>query len=154
MNEKLTNVCIECYSTNSKATPLLNPLQCLQHHMQYVCGTCGRCICIGQDPKRLLYRWNFPFKSKDIALLYLRTAEFTTKSTCGIYEIKDTNLRSTYKIFPTSANLTMFLTKNKNKTCDIMQPVYISEDYVEYSNTQIKRLSTNEINEYLLDKQQ
>lgn len=39
-------MCVECYVDEKKITPLLNPIECLQNHMQYICGTCGRCICI------------------------------------------------------------------------------------------------------------
>jgi len=34
------------YSDNNRITPLLNPMECLENHIQYICGTCGRCICI------------------------------------------------------------------------------------------------------------
>ena len=47
-------MCIECYSDNNRITPLLNPPDCLKNHTQYICGTCGRCICIENDPKRRL----------------------------------------------------------------------------------------------------
>ena len=51
------------------------------------------------DKKRGLQRWNFSFKSLEIAKLYLRTADYTMKKVCDIYEIKDKNNRKTYKIF-------------------------------------------------------
>lgn len=31
--------CRECYAENNRATPLLNPADCLRHHRQYVCNT-------------------------------------------------------------------------------------------------------------------
>ena len=34
-------MCKECYIDNSRITPLLNPVDCLSHHTQYICGTCG-----------------------------------------------------------------------------------------------------------------
>ena len=43
-------MCEECYSDENRITPLLNPLDCLENHTQYICGTCGRCICIEHDP--------------------------------------------------------------------------------------------------------
>ena len=46
-------MCIECYIDENRITPLLNPIECLQNHTQYICGTCGRCICIEHDPKRV-----------------------------------------------------------------------------------------------------
>ena len=43
-------MCEECYVDESRATPLLNPRDCLENHTQYICGTCGRCICIERAP--------------------------------------------------------------------------------------------------------
>ena len=92
-------------------------MDCLENHTQYICGTCGRCICIEHDPKRGLQRWNFPFKSLEIAKLYLRTADYSTKKSCGIYELKSENGRLSYKIFADSEDLLLYLKKNKGKTC-------------------------------------
>ena len=49
-------MCQECYSTENRITPLLNPLNCLENHTQYIYGTCGRCICIEHDSDRGLQR--------------------------------------------------------------------------------------------------
>ena len=43
--------CEECYSINNRSTPILNPRDCLENHMQYICGTCGRCICVNRTEK-------------------------------------------------------------------------------------------------------
>ena len=51
-------MCVECYTDENRITPLLNPVDCLRNHTQYICGTCGRCICIEHDPKRGLQRWS------------------------------------------------------------------------------------------------
>ena len=125
-------MCIECYCEESRKTPLLNPLECLSNHKQYICGTCGRCICIEKDPKRGLQRWNFPFKTRDIAKLYLRTADYTTKKACGIYEIENSKGKKSYKIFPSYDDLLLFLKKNKDKKCKLMAPVFIIDEYKEY----------------------
>ena len=98
-------MCEECYADNNRITPLLKPLECLKKHTQYICGTCGRFICIEHDSKRGLQRWNFPFKSLEIAKLYLRTADYTMKKSCGIYEIKSSNGRVSYKIFTDTEEL-------------------------------------------------
>lgn len=108
-------MCQECYSRESRRTPLLNPLDCLQHHRQYICGTCGRCICIEKDPKRGLQRWYFPFKTLEIAKLYLRTADYTMKKPCGIYEIKNSKGRLSYKIFAAKEDLQVFLKRIRIK---------------------------------------
>lgn len=51
-------VCQECYSNKNRRTPLLGARECLENHLQYVCGTCGRCSCIDKDKIRGLQRWN------------------------------------------------------------------------------------------------
>ena len=89
----LSKYCEECYSASSRVTPLINPEQCLKNNTQYICGTCGRCICIEKDSKRGLMRWNFPFKTLEIAKLYLRVAEYCFQSNCGIYELKNNKER-------------------------------------------------------------
>lgn len=141
--------CPECYSQKSRITPLLGPKECLAYHEQYVCGTCGRCICIAKDEKRGLQRWTFPFKSKEAAILYLRTADATTKRPCGVYEISGANGRLSYKIFPDEAQLRAYLQKNPGKTCPGMKPVFTAGEYREYPNTQIRLLSKQEADAYL-----
>ena len=123
--------CIECYSEYSRITPLLKPEDCLKKHLQYICGNCGRCICIDKDKNRNVWRWNFPFKSLDIAKLYLRVADFTTKKSCGIYEILD----------------------SKGKNCIKNQPLYIRENYQDFPNTKIKFLNVSEVEQYLSERE-
>ena len=142
-------VCEECYSDEYRITPLLNPLDCLENHTQYICGTCGRCICIEHDPNRGLQRWNFPFKSLEIAKLYLRTADYTTKSACGIYEIENSKGRVSYKIFAGNENLHLFLKKNKDKKCKQMTPVFNVGEYKEYPHAEIRKLTSDEIKQYM-----
>lgn len=144
-------MCPECYSENSRITPLLNPAQCLQKHTQYICGTCGRCICIECDPKRGLQRWNFPFRTADIARLYLRTADHTLKRACGVYEIKDDKGRVSYKIFGDENELSEYLKKNKNKVCS-GRAVFSAGQYREFPDTQVRRLSAAETEKYLSER--
>jgi len=133
---------------------LLNPTACLRNHTQYICGTCGRCICIEKDSKRGLQRWNFPFKSLEIARLYLRTADYSMKKPCGIYELKSENGRLSYKIFTDSEDLLIYLKKNKGKVCcEDMKPIFIVEEYREYANTQIRKLTSDEIQKYMSERQ-
>lgn len=145
-------MCIECYSDNNRITPLLNTLDCLKNHTQYICGTCGRCICIENDPKRGLQRWNFPFKSLDIAKLYLRTADYTRKKSCGIYEIKSEKGRASYKIFPDNKDLELYLKNNKEKVCETMKPAFMIEEYKEYETTEVRKLNSDEIEKYMLER--
>ena len=144
-------MCIECYSDNNRITPLLNPLDCLKNHTQYICGTCGRCICIENNPKRGLQRWNFPFKSLDIAKLYLRTADYTMKKSCGIYEIKSEKGRASYKIFPDVKDLELYLKNNKEKVCETIKPAFMIEEYKEYEATEVRKLNSDEIEKYMLE---
>ena len=145
-------MCKECYVDQSRVTPLLNPLECLKNHTQYICGTCGRCICIEYDPNRGLQRWNFPFKSLEIAKLYLRTADYTEKKPCGIYELKSENGRISYKIFASNEDLKLYLKKNKGKTCEKMASVFSVEGYQEFSNTQERKLTAEEVETYMKER--
>ena len=145
-------MCIECYSDNNRITPLLNPLDCLKNHTQYICGTCGRCICIENDPKRGLQRWNFPFKSLDIAKLYLRTADYTMKKSCGIYKIKSEKGRASYKIFPDNKDLELYLKNNKGKVSETMKPSLMVDEYKEYDATEVRKLNSDEIEKYMSER--
>ena len=145
-------MCIECYSDNNRITPLLNPPDCLKNHTQYICGTCGRCICIENDPKHGLQRWNFPFKSLEIAKLYLRTADYTMKKSCGIYEIKSEKGRASYKIFPDNKDLELYLKNNKEKVCETIKPAFMIEEYKEYETTEVRKLNSDEIEKYMLER--
>ncbi len=42
-------MCEECGSDHKRITPLHNARACLKNHTQYICGTCGRCICIKRN---------------------------------------------------------------------------------------------------------
>ena len=55
-------VCKECYSNNSRATPIIKPEHCLKNHTQYICTTCGRCICIDRDEKKMFIDGVFHLK--------------------------------------------------------------------------------------------
>ena len=104
------------------------------------------------DPKRGLQRWNFPFKSLEIAKLYLRTADYSMKKPCGIYELKNGNGRLSYKIFTGSEDLLLYLKKSRGKTCKDMKPIFMMEEYQEYTNTQIRKLTSDEIQKYMSER--
>lgn len=144
--------CKECYSTISRITPLLKPRDCLENHKQYICGRCGRCICIEKDKNRNLQRWNFPFKSLEIAKLYLRTADVTLKKSCGIYELVNEKARKSYKIFADISDLKNYLLKRKDVKCGTMLPVFQKEEYQEFSDTKIRMLTQSEVEIYLSEK--
>lgn len=145
-------MCKECYVSENRITPLLNPMECLKNHTQYICGTCGRAICIERDPQRGLQRWNFPFKSLEIAKLYLRAADYTEKKICGIYEMKNDKGRVSYKIFAGDSELEAYLKKNKKNTCEKMAPVFSVSEYREYPNTEVRKLADGEIEKYMAER--
>ena len=146
------SVCKECYSEENRTTPLIKQKECLENHKQYICGTCGRCICIDKDEKRKVQRWNFPFKSLEIAKVYLRTADFTMKKPCGIYELVNSKGRKSYKIFVSIDDLKIYLSKNRDKICELMKPIYIREKYEEFPNTKVKLLNEEEVERYLTEQ--
>ena len=75
------------------------------------------------------------------------------KKSCGIYVIKSKNGRSSYKIFADGEDLQAYLSKNKDKTCETMSPVFRVEEYKEYPNTQIRKLTSDEIQKYMSERQ-
>lgn len=145
-------MCEECYSDRNRITPLLRATDCLENHTQYICSTCGRCICIEHDPKKGLQRWNFPFKSLEIARLYLRTANYTRKTSCGIYALKAGKGNVSYKIFADRTELESYLKKNQRKKCDGLHPLFRMDKYREFAGTQIRRLTADEIRQYLSER--
>ena len=124
----------------------------MENHLQYVCGSCGRYICINKDKKRDLQRWNFPFKSLEEAILYLRTADYTTKTNCGIYRIENSKGRVSYKLFENDSELIKYLEKNKDKTCKESEAVFRMKKYREFPDTEIRNLTKKEINQYLNER--
>ena len=80
----------------------------------------------------------------EIAKYYLRTADYTTKGSCGIYEIENSKGRVSYKIFAGNEDLHLFLKKNKDKKCKQMTPVFNIGEYKEYSHTEVRKLTSDE----------
>ncbi|WP_230867292.1 hypothetical protein [Iocasia frigidifontis] len=141
--------CPECYSEESRATPLRGAEDCLRNHRQYICSVCGRHVCIDLKGKRRA-RCFFPFSSLEDALLYLKCAEIISGSSCNIYEITDKKSgRKSFKIYPDLGELKDYLKKNKQKYCDTMEPVFISKGHQPVEEGQIKYLSGEEIESYL-----
>jgi hypothetical protein len=120
-------------------------------HAQYVCSTCGRCICAEADSQNK-YRIKYPFKSLEIAKLYLRAAEAIYDGPCEIYEIEYSNGRTLYKIFHTGDDLESYLKKNTMQSCPSGKPLFTSPSYRPSGKSQIRKLRTNEIAQYLEEK--
>lgn len=146
-------MCPECYSEYSRITPLIDPEECLHRHRQYVCLTCGRCICAN--------RGLFPFKKFEIAQLYLRPVEALKGKPCGIFELnayyskmaKKQKVRKTYKIFTGENELEAYLRKNTNKTVQQMEPKFRANTYLPCSDEMVRELTPAEITQYLKEKE-
>ena len=82
----------------------------------------------------------------------MRTADYSMKKPCGIYEMKSENGRLSYKIFADSEALQLYLKKNNGKTYETMKPIFIVEEYKEYANTQIRKLTSDEIQKYMSER--
>jgi len=145
------STCPECYANDKRITPLLNPEDCLLHHRQYICGTCGRCICADVDDKGK-FRALFPFKTLEIAKLYLRAAEVIHQCACSIYEIADSKGRKQYKIFPSVVELNDYLQKNKQKYCNLQKPLFITPLYKACLPEQLRKLSVEETTIYIKER--
>ena len=145
-------MCEECYSEDSRATPLRGARACLEGHTQYICGGCGRCICIEREERRGLQRWNFPFQTLEQAELYLRAADHTRQRACGIYQIEGPGGRTFYKIFPGREELAAFLRKNPGKRCPQGAPLFSAGRYREFPGTQVRRLRPQEVEAYLAQR--
>ncbi len=144
-------VCPECYSDDARVTPILDPESCLMTHTQYVCSTCGRCICAEADSQNK-YRIKYPFKSLPIAKLYLRAAEAIYEGPCEIYDIEYSNGRTLYKIFHTREDMLSYLKKNTMQSCPSGEALFRTPAYKPHDKSQVRRLSTDEIAVYLEEK--
>ena len=143
--------CPECYSDEPRVTPILDPEKCLKTHRQYICSTCGRCICAEVDDYNK-FRARFPFKTLEIAKLYLRAAEAIYGGPCEIYEIEYKNGRIFYRIFENRNSFREHMSKNPDHKCGSMSPLYRSKGFKAPSLNQMRMLSSKEIERYLEDK--
>ena len=147
-------MCPECYSKYNRITPLIKPEDCLKKHRQYICSTCGRYICaaVTTDKNGKKYRARFPFRTLEIAKLYLRSAEVIEEKPCGIYEIEDNKGRKSYKIFTDKKELENYLQNNKNKKSTTGNPLHATSTYNQCSEDQLRKLTKKEIDIYLKER--
>jgi hypothetical protein len=149
--EGVNMTCAECYSDDPRVTPILDPEKCLKTHRQYICSTCGRCICAEVD-KNNKFRARFPFKTVEIAKLYLRSAEALYEGPCEIYKINYKNGRIFYRIFKNKDDLREHLRRNPDQECETMSPLYKSPAYLPPALNQMRKLASKEIEAYLEQK--
>ena len=143
--------CPECYSDDPRVTPILDPESCLMTHEQYVCSTCGRFICAEADEQNK-YRIKNPYKSLEIAKLYLRAAESVYGGPCGIYEVEYSNGRTLYKIFHNNEDMQAYLKENTMQSCQSGEPIFKTLSYKPHDSAQVRKLSTDAIARYLEEK--
>ena len=74
------------------------------------------------------------------------------KKPCGIYELVNSKGRKSYKIFVSIDDLKIYLSKNRDKICELMKPIYIREKYEEFPNTKVKLLNEEEVERYLTEQ--
>jgi len=48
--------------------------------------------------------------------------------------------------------LQLFLKKNKDKVCESIAPIFFIEQYEEYSNTEVRKLTAEEIEKYMSER--
>ena len=143
--------CSECYSENSRITPLKGAEDCLRNHLQYICSTCGRCICIGTAGQKKA-RCLMPFGSLETSVLYLKAAEIMNQGLCGIYELVYGRGENRYRVFASREELEQQLKKNKRIKCEKFEPVYISREYRPVKDSHIRRLSHEEVVKYMAER--
>ncbi|RLL82567.1 hypothetical protein Y696_00250 [Mesotoga sp. H07pep.5.4] len=143
--------CPECYSSDNRATPLKNPEDCLSNHVQYICSTCGRAICMEGD-ERERHGPLSSFGSFNDAMLYLRAAEALFNGPCGIYELTD-GAKVFYKIFKDKDGLMNYLLENPEKRCPLGEALHETEEFRPVVEGQIRRLDKGEVEEYLREKE-
>jgi hypothetical protein len=143
--------CPECYSDEPRVTPIINPESCLTDHLQYVCSMCGRCVCVDLDTQNK-YRINFPFKSVEIAKLYLRSAEVIHNGPCEIYGIELANGTKLVKIYRDRQEMEADIKRNPMQSCPNPVPVFESKAYKPHKTAQVRHLTTEEVKRYLKEK--
>lgn len=74
------------------------------------------------------------------------------KAPCGIYQIQSDKGRVSYKIFANLTDLEAYLKKKPDKNCPSRQPSFIMPSYQEFSESQVRKLSAQEIETYMAER--
>ena len=56
------------------------------------------------------------------------------------------------QIFEDEESLKTYLKRNKEKTCETMKPAFIVDEYREYKNTQVRKLTPEEVEKYMSER--
>ena len=70
------------------------------------------------------------------------------KKACIIYKIKNNKGRISFKIFADDLDIEKYLKRNQDK---IIEPVFSVGEYKEYPDTKVKKLTLDEIEQYLIE---
>lgn len=145
-------VCEECYGEDPRETPYEEEVKCLQEHTQYICGTCGRCICLERDT-RGLQKWNYPVKTLPQAKSLLRTADYSEQTNCGVYEVTSIAGRIFFRIFVDDHGFEEYLRFNPVRRSTKVRAVFRRQGFRNYPHTQIRKLTPAEVERYLKEKE-
>ena len=81
----------------------------------------------------------------------MRSADYTAKKCCGVYEVVNPKGRVSYKIFADKNEFGEYLKKNKDKT-GTGEAVFSMKQYNEFSKTEVRKLSASEAEQYLQER--
>ena len=70
----------------------------------------------------------------------------------SLWYLRNSKGRVSYKIFSDKDELSVYLKKNNDKKCKLMKPVFTIGKYIEYPNTQVRRLNSDEIELYMSEQ--
>ena len=74
------------------------------------------------------------------------------QASCGIYQIQSDKGRVSYKTFANLTDLEAYLKKNPDKSCASHQPSFIMPSYQEFPESQIRKLSAQEVERYMAER--
>jgi hypothetical protein len=94
-----------------------------------------------------------PFGSAELARLYLRAAEVISGEPCGIYELIYSRGEKRYRIFRDETELREALKRNKALRCERFEPVSVSGPFTPAAPEQLRRLTAEEAQKYLGEKE-
>lgn len=77
-----------------------------------------------------------------------------SKAAVRIYEMKNSKGRVSYKIFACSEDFQDYLRKNRDKKATQAEPLFTAGRFVEYPDTEVRRLTSDEVENYLSERRQ
>ena len=137
-------MCEECYSNNNRIAPLLNPLDCLENHTQYMCGTYGRCICIEHAQNRGLrvyLRKNTKIHGGIIEGAYYAWCQQCFSDADKIFVLSVPGYKYRYRIIRRFIRRKLVLEQGKKETLkSLLQLLKLADKYQQVNLVEIKKL--------------